>query len=143
MNIRNLPPRLATGVYILHSGLEKWDGPPERAAGLQKMASAVYPIFGALPPTTFMRVLAAWEITLGAALLTPFVPPGLAGMGLTAFSGALLGVYFKTPGLRQEGSIWPTQQGIGLSKDVWMFGIGLGLLVDAALPRRGRRRRRD
>jgi hypothetical protein len=34
--------------------------------------------------------------------------------------------------MRQPGSIWPTQQGIAVSKDIWMLGIGLGLLADAA-----------
>jgi hypothetical protein len=27
------------------------------------------------------------------------------------------------------GSIWPSQAGTGISKDVWMLGIGLGLTV--------------
>jgi hypothetical protein len=36
----------------------------------------------------------------------------------------------KTPGMRREGSIWPTEQGIGLAKDVWMLGIGLSLVLD-------------
>jgi hypothetical protein len=33
--------------------------------------------------------------------------------------------------------VWPTQTGIAVSKDIWMLGIGLGLLADAAR-RRGR-----
>lgn len=61
---RDLPGRITTGAYILHSGLEKW--------------------------------------------------------------------------LRKPGSIWPSQAGTGVSKDVWMLGIGLGLLAGAA---EGRRRK--
>jgi hypothetical protein len=33
--------------------------------------------------------------------------------------------------MHQPGSIWPTQQGTAVSKDVWMLGIGLGLLIEA------------
>ena len=58
------------------------------------------------------------------------VPSALAGAGLAAFSGGLLGLYARTPGMRKEGSPLPTQQGIPIAKDVWMLGIGLGLVID-------------
>jgi hypothetical protein len=32
--------------------------------------------------------------------------------------------------MRKENSPFPTQQGIALAKDVWMAGIGLGLVID-------------
>jgi hypothetical protein len=32
--------------------------------------------------------------------------------------------------MREERSLRPTQQGMTLAKDVWMFGIGLTLLID-------------
>jgi hypothetical protein len=32
--------------------------------------------------------------------------------------------------MREEGSLRPTQQGMSIAKDVWMFGIGLTLLID-------------
>ena len=70
------------------------------------------------------------EITLGAALLLPVVPAAVAGAGLAAFSGGLLGLYARTPGMRKENSLFPTQQGTPLAKDVWMMGIGLGLVID-------------
>ena len=70
------------------------------------------------------------EITLGAALLLPVVPAAVAGAGLAAFSGGLLGLYARTPGMRKEGTPFPTQQGIALAKDAWMLGIGLGLVID-------------
>ncbi|HXZ74670.1 MAG TPA: hypothetical protein VEH31_27905, partial [Streptosporangiaceae bacterium] len=69
---------------------------------------------------------------LGAVLLTPFVPAALAGAALTAFSGGLLVMYLRTPGMRKPGSLAPTPAGLAISKDVWMLGIGLGLLTDAA-----------
>jgi hypothetical protein len=74
-------------------------------------------------------MLAAAECATGTALLTPFVPNKLAGAALTAFSGSLLTMYWRTPALRKSGSIWPTPAGIAVSKDVWMFGIGLGLVA--------------
>ena len=33
------------------------------------------------------------------------------------------------PALHKPGSAWPTQPGTGVSKDVWMLGIGLGLVA--------------
>ena len=68
-------------------------------------------------------------------LLAPFVPAALAGAALTAFSGGLVTLYLRTPALRKPNSIWPSQAGIAVSKDVWMLGIGLGLLADAAADR--------
>ena len=32
--------------------------------------------------------------------------------------------------MREEGSLRPTPQGMTIAKDVWMFGIGLTLLID-------------
>jgi hypothetical protein len=54
----------------------------------------------------------------------------LAGAALTAFGGGLLSLYVRTPGMRQEGSIRPTQAGTALAKDVWLVGAGLTLLLD-------------
>jgi hypothetical protein len=38
--------------------------------------------------------------------------------------------------MRKPGSLAPTPQGVTISKDVWMLGIGLGLLGDALERRR-------
>ena len=62
----------------------------------------------------------------------------VAGAGLTAFSAGLLGLYARTPGMRQEGSIRPTEQGTAVAEDVWMLGIGAALLVDSLVDRAGR-----
>lgn len=104
------------------------------------MAAGAYPAVAQIEPTRFLRLLAAAEVATGAALVVPFVPLRMAGTALTAFSGALVGLYARTPGLRREGSIWPTQEGIGISKDVWMLGLGLSMLLES---RGGRRRRRS
>lgn len=130
MRAREVPGRLTTGAYILHAGLEKWSGDEARAAALHGMAAGAVPMLRSVPPARFLRLLAAGEIALGAALLTPVVPAALAGAGLTVFSGGLTAMYLCTPALRKPGSIWPSQAGTAVSKDVWMLGIGLGLLAD-------------
>ena len=136
---RDVPGRLATGGFILHSGLKKWGAAPEVAAGVHGMASGAFPFLGKVEPEKFLRILAAGEIATGVALLTPGVPSELAGLALTGFSGALLAMYLRTPALHEPGSIWPTQAGTAVSKDVWMLGIGLGMVADAvAGQRRGR-----
>jgi uncharacterized membrane protein YkgB len=69
-------------------------------------------------------------LTLGSALVLPFAPSIVAGAGLAAFTGGLLGFYAKTPGMRKPGTPFPSDQGTALAKDVWMMGIALGLIVD-------------
>ncbi|MHB1593169.1 MAG: hypothetical protein ACYCO9_18760 [Streptosporangiaceae bacterium] len=133
----DLPGRIITGAYILHSGIEKLSVDEERAAGLHKMASGAYPFLGTVPPARFTRLLAITEITIGSALLVPVVPTALAGAALTGFSGGLVSLYARTPALRKPGSIWPSQAGTAVSKDAWMLGIGLSLLISAVEGRRG------
>lgn len=132
--VRNLPGRAATGVFIVHSGWQKWNGDEQTAVGIHGMASHAFPALKDIKPSTFLKLVSVGELATGAALLTPFVPRFIAGAALSGFSGALLTMYWRTPALRQEGSIWPTPAGLGVSKDVWMFGIGSGLVLDAILP---------
>jgi hypothetical protein len=134
---RHLPPRIAAGAFILNSGIGKLSADDEAAASLHAFAAGAYPFLNQLKPKDFVRALAVSEIALGAALLIPVFPAALAGAGLTAFSGGLLGLYARTPGMRKEGSLLPTQQGTALAKDVWMAGIGVGLLVDGLADGRG------
>jgi hypothetical protein len=127
-----MPLRAVTGAYILNSGLSKLQAEDEDLhKGVHGMASRAYPQFESLEPRKFTKLLGAGEVALGAALLTPFVGPGLAGAGLTAFSAGLLGMYFKLPGMTEDG-IRPTQQGLALAKDSWLLGIGLALVLDRA-----------
>jgi uncharacterized membrane protein YphA (DoxX/SURF4 family) len=127
-----IAPRIATGAFILNSGLGKRRADEGTAAGLHGFASSTYPFLQKVPPTTFAKALSTSEITLGAALLTPFVPTAVAGAALTAFSAGLLGLYLRTPGMTRPGaSIAPTQDGLTIAKDVWMLGIGLGMLTSA------------
>jgi hypothetical protein len=125
---RDVPGRFVTGAFILHAGIDKWSGAPEVAAGVHGMAAGAFPFLSSIPPEKFLKLLAAGEIATGSALLAPFVSNKVAGAALTAFSASLLTLYWRTPGMRKPGSVWPTQNGTAVSKDVWMLGIGLGLL---------------
>lgn len=124
MNLTHMPLRVATGAFILNSGLTKLQADDEAAAGIHGFATTAYPTFKSMNPTTFARVLGAGEIALGGALLVPMVPSVVAGAGLAGFGVGLMGLYAKTPGLRQENSIRPTEQGIPIAKDVWLVGAG-------------------
>jgi hypothetical protein len=130
LHLRDIPARAATGAYILHSGLAKWKGSEEQAKGVHAMASGAFPFLANVPPPAFLKTLAVAEIGTGAALLAPVVGNKLAGAALTAFSGSLIALYLRTPALHEPGSVWPTQAGTAVSKDIWMLGIGLGLLAD-------------
>jgi uncharacterized membrane protein YphA (DoxX/SURF4 family) len=132
---RRLPGRLVAGAFILNSGLGKWSADEETAARLHAMAVGTYPFLGKLEPKYFARLLSVSEIALGSALLLPVVPTAAAGAGLTAFSAGLLGMYLRTPGMTREDGIRPSQQGTALAKDVWMLGIGVGLVVDGLTDR--------
>lgn len=133
---RRLPGRLAAGAFMLNAGAGKWSADEETAARLHGMAVGTYPFLASLKPKDFARLLSVSEMALGAALLLPVVPTALAGAGLTAFSGGLAGLYVRTPGMRREGSLRPTQQGTTLAKDVWLLAIGLSLTADALTARK-------
>jgi uncharacterized membrane protein YphA (DoxX/SURF4 family) len=130
LSVHDLPGRIAAGAYILHSGVEKWGAPGERAALLHGMASGAFPWLRRIPPAVFLRLLAVTEIGVGSGLLIPLVRNRLAGTALCAFSGTLLTMYLRTPAMHRPGSVWPTPAGMAVSKDVWMLGIGLGLVLE-------------
>lgn len=137
----HLPVRLATGLFILNEGLTKErELDAERAAWLHGQASQAFPQVQDMEPEQFGKLLATSEMTLGAALVAvPVVPPLLAGLGLLAFSGGLNRLYLKLPGLRRDGSIRPSQQGMPLAKDVWMTAIGAALVLDSIFSPKRRR----
>jgi hypothetical protein len=130
VHLRNIPARLAAGGFILNSGLEKWHASEEQAKGMHAMASDAYPFLANVEPPKFLKALSIAEIATGAIVALPIVPNKIAGAALTAFSGGLVGLYLRTPDLHKPGSILPNQAGIALSKDIWMLGIGLGLLAE-------------
>ncbi|MFF8913110.1 hypothetical protein ACF08M_07250 [Streptomyces sp. NPDC015032] len=126
---RDVAPRLAVGAFILNSGLGKLKADEETAQGVHGMACIAYPFLKKIEARRFTRLLAWSEIAVGGTLLTPFVPTRLAGLALTGFSSGLLGLYLRMPGMREPGSLRPTQNGIPLAKDSWMLAIGLGFLA--------------
>jgi hypothetical protein len=135
-----IAPRVATGAFILNSGLGKRGADEGTAAGLHGFAAGTYPFLKNVPPATFAKALSTAEITVGAILLTPLVPTAVAGAVLTGFSAGLLGLYLRTPGMTKPGrSVAPTQEGLPISKDVWMLGIGIGLLTRGIIDRQARR----
>jgi hypothetical protein len=138
ITLPEIAPRVSAGAFILNSGLGKRNVPAEAAAGMHGFAAGTYPFLKSIPPEQFVKGLSTAEIVIGGALLTPFVPTALAGALLTGFSGGLLGLYLKTPGMRKDGSLAPTEQGLALAKDSWLVGIGIGLLSRGFIERKPR-----
>jgi hypothetical protein len=128
----HVPVRLATGAIILDQGLLKLGADEDTVKWLHGQASQAFPRFADMDPKDFVQLLSTSEIALGLALLgIGFVPSSLAGLGLGIFGGSLTRFYLRSEGTRREGSIAPSQQGIGLAKDSWMLAIGAALVLDA------------
>jgi hypothetical protein len=138
ITLSEIAPRISAGAFILNSGLSKRGADAETAAGMHGFAAGTYPFLKSVPPQKFVQGLATSEIALGALLLTPFVPTAVAGAALTVFSGGLLGLYLRTPGMRKPGSLAPTEQGLAIAKDSWLLGIGIGLFTRGLMERRPR-----
>ncbi len=132
-SIRRAPLRVATGAFILNSGVDHLKADKGTAEQLHEMAAGTYPFLGKVDPQLFTKALAASELAIGGMLLVPIVPPWLAGLALTGLAGGLVGLYARTPGLRREHSVFPTERGAGFAKDTWLAAIGISLLADAVL----------
>jgi hypothetical protein len=140
----HVPVRLATGAIILDQGLLKRKADEDTAKWLHGRAVQAFPQFADMEPQEFVQLLSACEIGLGTALLgIGLVPSGLAGLALGVFGGSLTRVYLTAPGMRREGSIAPSQQGVGLAKDSWMLAIGTALVLDSVFGSRGRRKKKS
>lgn len=133
MRLSHLPLRVATGAFILNSGLSKRKLDPGTAEGLHGMAAGALPPVANMKPASFGQALSTAEIALGLGLLLPFVSPVVVGAGLTAFGVSLTQIYLQTPGMREPGSLKPTQEGLGLAKDSWLVAAGLTLLYDGLM----------
>lgn len=133
MHPTHIPLRVATGAFILNSGLGKIGADKETYEATHGMAATAYPFLKNVKPKDFTEVLAYSEIALGTALLTPMVPSAVAGTGLAAFGAGLVGVYLKVPGLTREDGIRPTSDGIGIAKDVWLVAAGITLASQGAI----------
>lgn len=137
LKLWHLPLRLATGAFILDSGLSKRRTRGEEAEQLHGFAVTGHPEIEVTEPEQFAKILSAAETALGASLLVPVVPSWLAGLGLAAFGAGLNRLYWRGPGLRKEGDVRPTQEGMGIAKDVWMTAMGAALVIDALTDRYG------
>lgn len=130
MSLTHIPLRVATGAFILNSGISKLGADEGTAQFLHGAAAATYPaFFKDMEATKFARLLALSEIGVGTALLTPMVPATVAGAVLTGFGASLIGMYLKTPSMTLEDGIRPSQEGTAVAKDVWLVGAGLTLLT--------------
>lgn len=129
MSLTQIPLRVATGAFILNSGISKLGADEGTAQFLHGAAAATYPaLFKDMEASKFARLLALSEIGVGGALLAPMVPATVAGAALTGFGASLIGMYLKTPSMTRDDGIRPSQEGIAVAKDVWLVGAGLTLL---------------
>jgi hypothetical protein len=131
--IRRAPVRLATGAFILWSGVGHLNPDEQTVAEVHGMAAVAYPFLSKVHPKLFTRALAVGELATGGLLLVPIVPAWLAGLALTNLAGGLVGLYARTPNLHRERSVFPTREGLGNAKDTWLAAIGVSLLTDGVL----------
>ena len=137
------PLRLVTGAYILQRGLAKYDLSDQDARSLHDLAKAAdIPGMDDLEPGELADLVSVAETALGGLLLAPFVPRRIAGLALLVFGGVKLHVYWHAPGLRQEGSYLPTDEGLVYAKDVLLCAIGLSLCL-ATSRKKERQRTRE
>ena len=121
--------RGVTGAFVTNTGVGKIGMPAEFSAGVQQAAASGIPALAKLPSDKFGTWLGYAETAVGATLLAPFVSNKVAGAALTAFSGGLLSMYFRNPENTESDGIRPSQEGMALSKDVFMLAIGLALMT--------------
>ena len=129
MNLSSAILRAVPGAFILNSGIGKLGMPAEMAEALQGMAAQGVPPLGKLTPEQFAKFLSYGEIAVGSSLLLPFVPRKVAGLGLAAFSGSMMSMYLRTPGMTEADGVRPTQDGTSLAKDSWLLAIAAALLL--------------
>lgn len=129
MGISNAILRSVPGAYILQSGYGKLSLDAASAEGLKQFAATGIPQFAEWDSEVFGKFIAGSELLVGGLLVTPFVSKRLAGAALLTFSAGMLTMYFRNPGMTQEDGIRPSQEGTGLSKDVFMAAIGAALMI--------------
>ena len=73
MSIVQIPLRLASGAFILNSGLSKRKLTDEQAAHVRDMGAKGVPYIAQLSPAQFRTFISSSEIGIGGALLLPLV----------------------------------------------------------------------
>lgn len=121
--------RAVPGAFILNSGIGKLGMDAGTAEHLRGMATQGVPVLGKLTPEQFAKFLSYGEIAVGTSLLLPFVPSKVAGLALAGFSGSLVSMYLRTPGMTEEDGVRPTQEGTAVAKDTWLLAIAAALIV--------------
>jgi len=129
MKLSTIALRAVPGAFILNSGIGKLGMDAQTAEGLQGMAAQGVPPLGKLTPEQFAKFLSYGEIAVGASLLLPYVPNRVAGAALAAFSGSMMSMYLRTPGMTESDGVRPSQDGTALAKDSWLVAIAAALLV--------------
>jgi hypothetical protein len=119
---------------VLNSGVEHLAADEETAARVQNLAADAYPFLRKVDPKLFTEAPAVGELAVGGLLLAPIVPSQLAGVAETGFAGGLVRLSARTPGMRWERSVFPTQHGLGYA-DAWLAAIGIALFIADVLER--------
>jgi hypothetical protein len=130
MRPANFPVRFAAGVMILSAGVGKLRRTENGVPDVHAVAATNYPFLEQMAPEQFTKVLGVTEMVLGGALLVPLVGDGVAGVGLSAFAAAMIGLFAKGQGEHHEGPA-PEHPGAALARDIWLLGIGLRLVADS------------
>lgn len=132
MSLTNTILRAVPGAFILNSGIGKLGMDPQTASAMQGMAAQGIPPLAKLTPEQFAKFLSYGEIAVGASLLLPFVPTRLAGLALAGFSGSMMAMYLRTPGMTESDGVRPTQDGTAVAKDSWMLAIAAALVLEGS-----------
>lgn len=127
--LHNLPIRVAAGVFILNSGVTKLASDEAGLEHVYSTAITAYPFLESIGSSNFGKLLGLYETAVGSVLLAPFVTDSKAGAFMFPLTAGLFGLYLNIPGMRREGSLRPSNQGIPLAKDGWLLAISLSLIL--------------
>jgi hypothetical protein len=130
MRPANFPVRFAAGIMILSAGVGKLRPSENGTHDVHAVAATNYPFLEQLAPEQLTKVLGVAEMALGGALLVPVVGDGAAGVGLTAFAAAMIGLFAKGQAEQHDGPA-PEHRGAALARDLWLLGIGVRLVADS------------